>query len=53
MEPWIILGDFNIIRNFDEKIGSEEFEVGAMEEFNETINRLDAYDYPTQGFFFT
>ena len=32
--PWIILEDFNIIRKCLEKLGSETFDYGAMDELN-------------------
>lgn len=33
--PWIIQADFNVIRNFDGKMGSEEFNMRSMEKLND------------------
>ncbi|KAG2693811.1 hypothetical protein I3760_08G113100 [Carya illinoinensis] len=43
--PWMVLGDFNIIRVDDERIGGRPRPFSAMEEFNGCINRCGLIDF--------
>ncbi|KAL3529793.1 hypothetical protein ACH5RR_009115 [Cinchona calisaya] len=51
-QPWLLIGDFNIIRSCKEKIGGKGFKFAAMD-FNNYLESLDVEDIPAQGFFFT
>ncbi|KAF5200961.1 hypothetical protein FRX31_009453 [Thalictrum thalictroides] len=37
-QPWLVIGDFNIVLRIDEKRGGQSPNLGAMKEFAETIN---------------
>jgi hypothetical protein len=50
--PWMILGDFNIIRNLQETTGGH-WNIGHILEFNHLINDLNLIDVPLQGHSFT
>jgi hypothetical protein len=49
---WMILGDFNIIRNLQETTGGHR-NIGHILEFNHLINDLNLIDVPLQGRSFT
>ncbi|XP_071926923.1 uncharacterized protein [Coffea arabica] len=51
--PWLIFGDFNAIRTSTERIGCSDFDLGAMEDFNNCLDALDVIEYPSKGCFFT
>ncbi|XP_071940027.1 uncharacterized protein [Coffea arabica] len=52
--PWIIMGYFNIIRNYSEKLGSLEYDLGAISAFNDIIiDTLDIGEFPAKGCFYT
>ena len=51
--PWLILGDFNILRYSSERLGSVDFDHGTMEEFNDWINELDIEECPGKDFYYT
>lgn len=51
--PWVLLGDFNVIRQASERIGSSHVDYGAMDDFNHCLEELDAEEYPGKGFYFT
>lgn len=37
--PWIVAGDFNIVRNDSERIGRQQHPMVAMDDFNICIDR--------------
>lgn len=45
MVSWIILGDFNAIKVPSERIGNEDVDYIAMEEFNNCIEELDLKEH--------
>lgn len=47
--PWIILGDFNCIRFSHEKLGGENSNSTAVEEFNECLNDAEVEDLTWWG----
>lgn len=51
--PWLIFEDFNAIRTSTEGIGSSDFDLGAMEDFNNCLDALDVIEYPSKGCLFT
>lgn len=48
MVPWIILGDFNMIRNMEESTGGNR-NLGVMMEFNNTLSELNLMEVPLSG----
>lgn len=51
--PWLVMGDFNIIRFCREKLGGTGYEFAALADFNKCIEDLDIEDCPAQGIFLT
>ena len=52
--PWIMMGGFNIIRNYSEKLGSLEYDLGAISAFNDIIiDTLDIGEFPAKGCFYS
>ncbi|XP_040996234.1 uncharacterized protein LOC121242446 [Juglans microcarpa x Juglans regia] len=49
LNPWIIVGDFNIIREDMEQIGGQPRPLGAMEEFNNCLNNCVMVELTSQG----
>ena len=50
--PWILAGDFNLIRNANEKLGG--LTVGCYEnEFNSCLDKLEVWDHDAVGCFYT
>ncbi|XP_042956409.1 uncharacterized protein LOC122292237 [Carya illinoinensis] len=47
--PWIIMGDFNIIRNNDERIGGRPRLTIAMREFNDFIDAVGMIETKFEG----
>lgn len=47
--PWIIVGDFNVIRNDFEQRGGRPIPVSAIEEFNEFIETARLTDLRYEG----
>ncbi|XP_042939346.1 uncharacterized protein LOC122274369 [Carya illinoinensis] len=47
--PWIIMGDFNIIRNNDERIGGRPRPTIAMREFNDFIDAVGMIETKFEG----
>ncbi|KAL3655747.1 hypothetical protein CASFOL_000143 [Castilleja foliolosa] len=52
-EKWIIGGDFNTIRNFDEKKGGTDPNVTSLNDFNDFINMNNLQEVNTEGSYFT
>ncbi|GKD03685.1 RNA-directed DNA polymerase, eukaryota [Tanacetum coccineum] len=49
---WVIYGDFNVVRNSDERLGSH-FDEGEANAFNDFISRAGLFDLPLGGRRFT
>ncbi|GJZ26721.1 RNA-directed DNA polymerase, eukaryota [Tanacetum coccineum] len=49
---WIVFGDFNVVRNQEERSGSS-FNVGEENVFNDFISRVGLFDFPLGGRRFT
>ena len=50
--PWILAGDFNVIRNANEKLGG--LTVGCYEnELNSCLDKLEVWDRAAVGCFYT
>lgn len=52
-KPWALIGDFNCIRVPEERMGSEEMDIRAMEEFNQFIDEMDTEEYSRKWFYYT
>jgi hypothetical protein len=50
--PWIICGDFNVVRKLDEKWGSVSLNL-YEKEFDDFLNNLEVTDLNSSGCFFT
>ncbi|XP_022014976.1 uncharacterized protein LOC110914495 [Helianthus annuus] len=51
--PWIIMGDFNVALNLDDKcMGSSDVNA-AMREFNECVNYVEVFDIRAHGMHYT
>ncbi|XP_074292581.1 uncharacterized protein LOC141619461 [Silene latifolia] len=51
-DPWLIMGDFNNVLHFDERIGSP-VSMAEVREFQDCVDRCGLYDLVTTGDFFT
>lgn len=51
--PWIILGDFNVVKAVDEKIGGRTPTVYDMQDFDSCCSTIGVFDCPSSGEFFT
>ena len=51
--PWILMGDFNVVRNQDEKKGINGIDIAATDEFNNCLRDLNADDMANSGLWFT
>ncbi|GAA0144048.1 hypothetical protein LIER_35860 [Lithospermum erythrorhizon] len=47
--PWIVAGDFNIVRTSSEFLGGGSPDVGAMSEFNECMRDVKLVEHPHTG----
>lgn len=48
-EPWSISGDFNAIRNEDERIGGGDLDPYERREFNDLLHACDLMEMTTTG----
>ncbi|GAA0157598.1 hypothetical protein LIER_14835 [Lithospermum erythrorhizon] len=44
--PWLIGGDFNIVRNCTESMGGGSSDAGGINEFNDCIRSINVMEYP-------
>ncbi|XP_026457292.1 uncharacterized protein LOC113358007 [Papaver somniferum] len=53
--PWVVLGDFNEILNFNERIGSNSSSshISSMNHFNHCVEISQLFDLPFSGDFYT
>ncbi|KAM7474108.1 hypothetical protein LguiB_021351 [Lonicera macranthoides] len=51
--PWIILGDFNVVRTVDERVGGVEPDQNEMADFNQCLMDIQVQDMCSKGLFFT
>jgi len=51
--PWVLMGDFNIVRFPDERCGDLPVDLAEMDDFNKYVNDIQMYDMNTKGFFYT
>ncbi|XP_074300125.1 uncharacterized protein LOC141631340 [Silene latifolia] len=51
--PWVCLGDFNCVRNLDERISNTAANLQALVDFNDAITMAGLEDMVTHGFTFT
>ncbi|GAA0185885.1 hypothetical protein LIER_33173 [Lithospermum erythrorhizon] len=49
-QPWIVGGDFNVIRSVEEAKGGKLPDSAAISEFNECLNTVGLMDVPHEGF---
>ncbi|CAI9090064.1 OLC1v1024754C1 [Oldenlandia corymbosa var. corymbosa] len=47
--PWVVGGDYNVIRNLEEYEGSSQQDMGALDEFNDLINDGNLLELPPDG----
>lgn len=47
--PWIIMGDFNIILDSQDKIGEKRIDRNAIREFKDWIRDMDIINLPSRG----
>lgn len=52
-EAWIIMGDFNEVRDLTEREGEGEFDEDGAKKFNDAIERIEAVELTTMGGQFT
>ncbi|XP_043697077.1 uncharacterized protein LOC122647841 [Telopea speciosissima] len=53
IDPWAVMGDFNIVRHQNEKLGGEAILHGAVEDFNACIFNSGLADLKWKGEMFT
>lgn len=51
-DPWLLAGDFNVVKNMKEKWGSEKLNIYEME-FSDWTNKIEVIDLAFGGFVFT
>ncbi|XP_043697107.1 uncharacterized protein LOC122647867, partial [Telopea speciosissima] len=49
INPWVVLGDFNVIRSNSEKIGGDPVRIEAMDDFNSFIDGAGLLDLKWKG----
>lgn len=49
--PWIVMGDFNTVRDPAERLGSDDVDHLSILEFNKWIEEADLEEHPGRGFF--
>ena len=52
-QPWVLFGDFNIVRCADERLGGAPPSVAEMRDFNDCLNNINVVEMNTKGFMFT
>ncbi|GAA0176033.1 hypothetical protein LIER_29097 [Lithospermum erythrorhizon] len=52
-EPWLVFGEFNVIRELHEASGGYNPDIGSMGEFNYCIDDVEIMDLPGHGCSFT
>ncbi|KAF7130791.1 hypothetical protein RHSIM_Rhsim10G0198700 [Rhododendron simsii] len=53
VEPWILLGDFNVVRKVNEQSIIDNFYFTAAAAFNSCIDDIEVDDLPAKGFWFS
>ncbi|KAK4841187.1 hypothetical protein QYF36_000342 [Acer negundo] len=48
-QPWVVVGDFNIIRNDSERIGGNPRPLASMTDFNDCLDRCGRLDLSSGG----
>ncbi|XP_022040599.1 uncharacterized protein LOC110943151 [Helianthus annuus] len=51
--PWIIIGDFNVVLNLEDKCAGTSGVSSAMRDFNECVNDIEVLDIRAHGMHFT
>ncbi|KAK7287147.1 hypothetical protein RIF29_00221 [Crotalaria pallida] len=51
--PWLILGDFNCCLELNEKLGGNDLDWKAMDEFRQCVNQCELQDMKFVGSFYT
>ncbi|GAA0175584.1 hypothetical protein LIER_28729 [Lithospermum erythrorhizon] len=51
--PWIVIGDFNVIRSVEEAKGGKVTDRAAISEFNDCLSTVGLMDFPHEGCRFT
>lgn len=49
VQPWLVVGDFNVIQEYREKIGGNSRSLSTMEEFNSHLNNCGPVEVVFQG----
>ncbi|XP_058216931.1 uncharacterized protein LOC131327817 [Rhododendron vialii] len=52
-QPWIVMGDFNVVRWQNEKSNSSYFDANATGEFNSCIEDIEMEELTSKGLWFT
>ncbi|XP_021975506.1 uncharacterized protein LOC110870633 [Helianthus annuus] len=51
--PWIIMGDFNVVLNLEDKCFGSSTLTAAMKDFNNCVNDIEVFDAGAHGMHFT
>ncbi|XP_074300200.1 uncharacterized protein LOC141631428 [Silene latifolia] len=51
--PWVCMGDFNVVLNMDERLGSNHLHLADMNEFGSCLDSNGLVDHPATGNYFT
>lgn len=51
--PWVVLGDFNVVRNPNEKVGGNNHWTHCLDEFNDCLYSCELYDLRFTGSYYT
>ncbi|XP_074298709.1 uncharacterized protein LOC141629634 [Silene latifolia] len=51
--PWVCMGDFNVVLNMDERLGSDHLHLADMNEFGSCLDNNGLVDHPATGNYFT
>ncbi|XP_074271397.1 uncharacterized protein LOC141595333 [Silene latifolia] len=51
--PWLCLGDFNVVLNMDERLGSSHVQLADINEFKHCLDVCNLVDHPATGYHFT